>query len=1113
MRVFISSTPAELERYRRAAVEVVRELGHEPVLRDPAGRRGLDAVTACRRQIARADAAVAIIGWRRGPVPDAEAGGDGLQPWSFWEARAAIEHGLPLTAFLAGESAAPETRVQAPEARAAVADLRGELARIACRFDGEAELRRRLRERLRQSERTSRVSEPTPAGVRLRRFAPPGLPPHPYPLLLPYSHPSLMAGRDGDLEDLRRLLARSVTVVGLHAASGTGKSSLLAGGLVPALRAEGRPVGLVRHPAEAGLAGRLMADLVDDEGGGHAGDDPRAFVDRLAAIRRMAGERPPVLVIDQLEDLFQGGVRAARAAAGRAVLGPLLAASAQRLPGTIDPPCRWLLAYRQELHGRLLEWLEDVLRDARAAGREDIGALPHDLSEPSRFVARALRPLATPPPDADDPLEAATRIFLDAIEKPLRIPPLFRVTRSGPPPLEKGELEGDSLTAEPRESDGPPADAGGIPPRSPLFQRGEGDPQVYPWTLAPGHAERLARAFAQARLRRPEAPLVPELQVTLGHLLERAGEPIGGETATVTVPENPTALIDRALEEHLRRALDAAFPRGDARGDDARVARTRALLVLRELADDHGRRDHGRDADVLAQALGKRGREVLERLSTPRTRLVVRERHAGSWVYVLAHDRVAEVLVRAVDAGDFAGLGVDGGLVALRRFVALQSQLQASGDAAQATAVPPRYFARIEAHRDVLLWSEAQRTWWRDCRSRRRLERRRRWGRRALAAAVVMAVALGAWTVAERQARRRALLEEVAAGEPEVAFSALDRLSLERDFDGEEVLKRLRERAEPFDVFEHGLGGVGEARRADALLRLAELALPILDSSPEDPRSIASLVWALDLFGRDWPAARERATALRDRVLGPLRRSRPPPPRPAPGDPHWVDIPAGTFWMGARRDEGSGESLLPSDPRSSLPRHQVTLSAFRIMTHEVTNAEYRRLVPDHDPSAGGDLPATRLNWYQAYTYAAWLGGRLPTEAEWELAARAGCRHAFCRRDGSEATIDEVAWWRDNSTDPRTGEPAAQPVMRLEANPWGLWDVYGNATEWTASWVGPYPGSHQRDPAGPTDSPLDHRALRGGFARHARESVSAALRYVEAPHGESDLYGLRVVLPD
>ena len=104
MRVFITSTPDELEPHQEAAVDVVRELGHEPVLRDPAARRGLDPVTACGRQVALADAVLAIVGWRRGRVPAVTLGGDDLRPWSYWEVRSAFEHDVPVVALLASEA-------------------------------------------------------------------------------------------------------------------------------------------------------------------------------------------------------------------------------------------------------------------------------------------------------------------------------------------------------------------------------------------------------------------------------------------------------------------------------------------------------------------------------------------------------------------------------------------------------------------------------------------------------------------------------------------------------------------------------------------------------------------------------------------------------------------------------------------------------------------------------------------------------------------------------------------------------------------------------------------------------------------------------------------------
>ena len=1060
MRVFITSTPDELEPYRAAACEVAAEAGFEPVLRDPAARDGLDAVTACARQVTAADALLAVVGWRRGPVPPAALGGDGLRPWSYWEVCSAFAHGLPVVTLLADRSFRPRSREHELEGRALIEDFRGELDRLASRFAEEAEplatFRGLVAAKLRELETPARSGALARPSVRLRSWPAPPLPARPYPLLLPYSHPELMAGREDDLADLRQALARPVTVVGLYAPSGVGKSSLLAGGLVPALRAEGRPVAFERRPGEAGIAARLVGDLLAADGGETriAEEDARGFVDRLIAVRRLAGGVAPVLVLDQLEDLMHGG----GTSRPRAVVGALLAASAQRLPGVEGPPCRWLLAYRQEVHGEVCQWLEDVLRDGRLLGLPGLETLPHDLSGPARFLGLPLAPLATPPPGAADPAGEAARVFRAAIEKPLQ-------------------------------------------------------PEAYAWRFAPGHAERLARAFAAARAESRDAPLVTELQVVLAHLLARAAESHGSARVILEVPDQPAELIDRALEEHLRQALDVAYPQrrpGGAestRSDKAvRSARTRALLVLRELADVHGRREAGRPADGLARAIGTDGHEVLDKLAAPGVRLVRLERQstaAGSdsggaasetpapWVYTLAHDRLAEVLVRAVDDGHYAGLGIDGELLGLRRFVVLSSRLFASGDARQATDMPHARFARIAANAEALLWNDEHRSWWEACRERRRQDRKRTAFRLAVAAFVVTAVALGAWIWSGGQARRWALLEQVASGEPEAAFAALDRLTAKPSFETRDLLAALRRRSRPFDVFDRGLGGVGEDRRAETLLRVAEAIRPLFEtSSAEDPVRIASLVWALDFFAGPEPALKARALQLRDAALRPLRRQRPPPPLPSARDPDWAAIPAGTFWMGPDPEAG--------DTRER--RHRITLPAFRALRHEVTNAQYRRLVPGHE--GDDDLPAVRITWYEAYTYAAWLGGRLPTEAEWEYAARAGCRYRYCRRDGSEASLDEVAWWQGNAG-------TAQPVMRLEPNPWGLWDVHGNVAEMCADWHDASPVFARHSGWRPTRAAWTYRVIRGGTAVWPRKRYQ---RGTLVPDARSGNIGLRVVMP-
>ncbi len=1081
MRIFITSTPEELESHRLAAYDTAAELGHRPLGYDPARGRGLRPVDACSRQVHQADAVLAIVGHRRGRVPPPGLGGDGFHPWTWWETRAAFDRGLPVTVLMAADTWCPELREDDAGARSVMSDFRGELARLAVPFDDNPGsdfrelVRRQLEAMVEESAPGSAGRDPShrgeTGGRSLRGWPPPELPARPYPVLLPYTHPDLLAGRDRELAELRWLLARPIPILGLHAPSGTGKSSFLHAGLVQGLRAEGRPVAFDRHPCEPGIARRLLGDLLAGDGTEVVDDDPYAFVDRLHRVRRFAG-RFAVLVLDQFEDLF----RRDDATAARAVVGPLLAASAQRQPGLSDPLCRWLLAYRQEYHGEVFQWLADVLHDIRATSAV-AGSLPHDLSGSERFHAWPLLPLGTPAPGTDDRTAAAARVFREAIEKPLR------------------------LTSK------------------------QGEP-VYPWRFAGDGAVRLAEAFAEARVARRHAPLAPELQVVLAHLLERAAGAEGavaGGIATVDVPEDPKELVDRALEEHLKRSLDVAFPAGKTAS--TKLRRTRALLALRELAGNRGRRDEGRPVAALARAIGIDGHDVLEKLATAQTRLVLLEHVDGEPVYVLSHDRMAEVIVRLVDdEGAYAGLGIDAELLRLRRFIALQRELFTAGEVEQSIVVPEEQFSGIQRHVDTLLWDNDGRRWWRACRERRRHDRRSRAIRVGIAAAVFVLTTLMAGVWADRYFERQVLLEAIEEGEPEAAFESLAVLTAGTGVGTGDLLARVRQREQPFDVLEHGLGGVEEAR-GPAVVRVAELLLPLLAEESYDPVRIASTVWALDFFAAPDVSVRERAFALRDQVLEPLRRDRPPPPLPAASDPRWADIPAGTFWMGAGPDDGRDEPNM----RDEFPRHQVTLSGFRMMVHEVTNVEVRRLWPEHglrQPGypGGEDQPASSLSWYQAYTYAAWLGGRLPTESESEYSARAGCHFPYCRRDGSEATRDEVAWWVGNSADPETGEPMVKPVMRLEPNPWGLWDVYGNVWEWNATWYGTYSETPEKDPPGPTDSRkfnrvvgvttmLNYRTYRGGSVYPPHEWVCASGRGATAPNVARLGLGLRVVLAD
>ena len=218
----------------------------------------------------------------------------------------------------------------------------------------------------------------------------------------------------------------------------------------------------------------------------------------------------------------------------------------------------------------------------------------------------------------------------------------------------------------------------------------------------------------------------------------------------------------------------------------------------------------------------------------------------------------------------------------------------------------------------------------------------------------------------------------------------------------------------------------------------------------------------------------------------------------------YVWVPPGRFMMGA--SEGDAEAR-----DNERPAHEVELShGFWLGQTPVTVAAYERYreetgapeLPKEDKygralnTAAGDpsLPVVAVTWYEAAAYCKWAGGRLPSEAEWECAARAGNPNA---RYG---VIDEIAWYGDNSGNTRIDSAAVwakdpdadryhktlkangngpKSVGLLEPNAWGLCDVLGNVWEWTADYFDEayYQRREGRDPKGPAKGST--RALRGG----------------------------------
>lgn len=245
-----------------------------------------------------------------------------------------------------------------------------------------------------------------------------------------------------------------------------------------------------------------------------------------------------------------------------------------------------------------------------------------------------------------------------------------------------------------------------------------------------------------------------------------------------------------------------------------------------------------------------------------------------------------------------------------------------------------------------------------------------------------------------------------------------------------------------------------------------------------------------------------------------------PPVAPAVGD-QWVPrtdrrpmafIPAGTFPMGSPPAEAGREA--------DESGHDVAFGqGFWLDAHEVTNAAFARFVREnprwqktgidrdlHDgnylkdwagnefPAGDADKPVVYVSWHAAAAYAAWVGKRLPTESEWEYAARAGSTSAY--------------WWDGAFDAARANNSASRAVVgsNLTRNRWGLYDMLGNVAEWVSSGYRPYPirGGDGRE----TPAASERRVLRGGAWNQRDTFLRVANRNSALPTTATDQLGFR-----
>jgi formylglycine-generating enzyme required for sulfatase activity len=241
-----------------------------------------------------------------------------------------------------------------------------------------------------------------------------------------------------------------------------------------------------------------------------------------------------------------------------------------------------------------------------------------------------------------------------------------------------------------------------------------------------------------------------------------------------------------------------------------------------------------------------------------------------------------------------------------------------------------------------------------------------------------------------------------------------------------------------------------------------------------------------------------------------------------------IVVKGGTFWMGAQNTD-------PNAPNYDAdaffdwesPVHKVTLSDYFIGKYPVTQAQWKAVMGDNQSwfeGAGDNLPVENVSWNDVQEFIRKLNQqtgknyRLPTEAEWEFAARGG-NQSRGYKDSGRNTADNVAWYYENAGDYRkndsnwTSEEALKnrthPVGTKQANELGIYDMSGNVWEWCSDWYGDYSNASQTNPRGASTGFF--RVLRGGSWRGSARGVRVSSRRIFIPGFRDDPGGFRLAL--
>ena len=257
-------------------------------------------------------------------------------------------------------------------------------------------------------------------------------------------------------------------------------------------------------------------------------------------------------------------------------------------------------------------------------------------------------------------------------------------------------------------------------------------------------------------------------------------------------------------------------------------------------------------------------------------------------------------------------------------------------------------------------------------------------------------------------------------------------------------------------------------------------------------------------------AAAPNAPVLTAPVLTAPVLTAPVPVAPVPVAPDgMVFIAGGEFVMGTNNSDGSDNNQRDNVPLSSndaRPQHTATVAPFFIDKNFVTCAQYKKFCdetkfpppPDWNdgeiPAGRADFPVTRVNWYEASAYANWAGKRLPTESEWERAARGtqGRNYPW----GNDWNASKAVW--------DIGGLSAVGSKPEGATPEGVLDMAGNGFAWTSSWFDAYPGAPVKVP----EFGRSLKVVRGGGWRGGTNLAMGWYRGVNRPQSRIEWVGFR-----